>query len=72
METYVEQYTHTSLIKNDELIYMTVCVCLCVRRGGCVCLLWEVVDGKGRAVFGLVSFFHLKIRASPGNKGEPN
>lgn len=64
---------HAGLIKSDELIYDYKNVCV----QGRVCLFTvggRQSDGKGREgqVFGSVSFFHLKIRASPENPGKPN
>lgn len=69
-QTHVQNNIHTSLIKNDELTFMTVSVC----RGGCDCCGREGVNGKGRARFwaSVMSFFQLKIEASPGNKGKAN
>lgn len=67
----IKKQTHTGLIKNDELIY--ICECVCAGEGVSVFAVggW---DGQGREgrVCRLVSFFHLKIRASPENKGKLN
>lgn len=62
--------------KSDELICVCLCVCVWEKRA-CFCLLWEAgTTGEGRGTeerdCGLVSFFHLKIRASPENKTKPN
>ncbi len=66
---------HAGLIENDELIYIHECVCVCVCAGEGVSVFavggWDGQRREGQAC-GLVSFFHLKIRASPLNKGKPN